>query len=586
MRERSRSLARAAILAPAVLLVAVLLPMAVGKAVGAAIVPPQNPASNISPSPGYDGPCAVAAGVTPACPAGLSTIDADRAIEGVGPVTLPSDFATLSAPEQVFVLANLERVDRGLLPIPALSATLDSYAQSGAEADTDPNFPPYVSDGGSNWAGGNIFSSDALWMYQDGWAGSATINGDCTSATASGCWGHRDNVLGTYSTPTLMGAGYTAGGEYGGSTTELFAGGDTTDAPSFSWSTVTPDLPVGISATAVNDDVLPGTSQQTALELWASGESMDVRLSVSGGGGTFSVNANGCNLAAGSSCEATVTFAPQSLGSYSATLNVSGPNGTQSIALTGLASLGYRIVGADGGLFTYGGASFLGSTGSIHLNRPIVGLADNAANGGYWLVASDGGIFSFGAPFFGSTGAIHLNRPIVGMAASPDGGGYWLVASDGGVFSFGDAGFLGSMGGSRLNAPIVGMAATPDGKGYWLVASDGGIFSFGDASFYGSTGGIHLNQPIVGMAATPDGRGYWLVASDGGIFSFGSAGFDGSTGGQRLNKPIVGLASTPDGEGYWLVGSDGGVFNFGDAGFYGSAGGLSLNAPAVGIVAG
>ncbi|MHB8219824.1 MAG: fibronectin type III domain-containing protein, partial [Acidimicrobiales bacterium] len=36
---------------------------------------------------------------------------------------------------------------------------------------------------------------------------------------------------------------------------------------------------------------------------------------------------------------------------------------------------------------------------------------------GYWLVASDGGIFSFGAArFYGSTGSMVLNRPIVGMA--------------------------------------------------------------------------------------------------------------------------------------------------------------------------
>ena len=67
------------------------------------------------------------------------------------------------------------------------------------------------------------------------------------------------------------------------------------------------------------------------------------------------------------------------------------------------------------------------------------------------------------------------------MAATPDGGGYWLVASDGGIFSYGDAAFFGSRGGQPLNKPIVGMAATPDGGGYWLVASDGGIFSYGDA---------------------------------------------------------------------------------------------------------
>jgi hypothetical protein len=86
------------------------------------------------------------------------------------------------------------------------------------------------------------------------------------------------------------------------------------------------------------------------------------------------------------------------------------------------------------------------------------------------------------------------------MASDPATGGYWLVASDGGVFSF-DAPFFGSMGGRPLNKPIVGMTATPDGKGYWFVASDGGIFSYGDAKFFGSMGGRPLNKPIVGMTA-------------------------------------------------------------------------------------
>ena len=84
--------------------------------------------------------------------------------------------------------------------------------------------------------------------------------------------------------------------------------------------------------------------------------------------------------------------------------------------------------------------------------------------------------------------------PVAGTGA-----GYWLVAADGGIFSFGDAAFHGSTGAIRLNQPIVGMAATPSGAGYWLVAADGGIFSFGDAAFHGSTGAIRLNQPIVGV---------------------------------------------------------------------------------------
>ena len=81
--------------------------------------------------------------------------------------------------------------------------------------------------------------------------------------------------------------------------------------------------------------------------------------------------------------------------------------------------------------------------------------------------------------FYGSTGNIALNRPIVGMAATPDGGGYWLVASDGGIFAFGDAHFYGSTGNIALNRPIVGMATSANVSGYWLSATDGGVFTSG-----------------------------------------------------------------------------------------------------------
>ena len=250
--------------------------------------------------------------------------------------------------------------------------------------------------------------------------------------------------------------------------------------------------------------------------------------------------------------------------------------------ITRLRAMGYSFVSICGAApvarpqvtatYPFGDAPAAGV--AVTSNLPLVGVA--APDGaGYWEVASDGGIFSFGdASFHGSMGGTPLNAPIVGMAGTPDGAGYWEVASDGGIFSFGDASFHGSMGGTPLNVPIVGMAGTPDGAGYWEVASDGGIFSFGDASFHGSMGGTPLNAPIVGMAATPDGAGYWEVASDGGIFSFGDASFHGSMGGTPLNAPIVGMAATPDGAGYWEVASDGGVFGFSSP-FYGSRAGLS-----------
>ena len=230
---------------------------------------------------------------------------------------------------------------------------------------------------------------------------------------------------------------------------------------------------------------------------------------------------------------------------------------------------GYYEVDTQGDVAAYGGAVCFGAMTGTPLTRPIVGMAIDPATGGYWLVATDGGIFSFNAPFFGSTGGMRLNRPIVGMSPDRDGGGYWLVATDGGVFSFGGAPFLGSTGNIELNQPIVGMAVDPATGGYWLVATDGGVFSFGGAPFLGSTGNIRLNRPIVGMAPLADGDGYRLIASDGGVFDF-NAPFYGSTGNISLNRPIVGGLGDPAGDGYWLIASDGGVFSF-NAPFLGSA---------------
>ncbi|HVA73428.1 MAG TPA: hypothetical protein VNF71_02535 [Acidimicrobiales bacterium] len=270
------------------------------------------------------------------------------------------------------------------------------------------------------------------------------------------------------------------------------------------------------------------------------------------------------------------------------TLVAIGTPGTakSAAATTTSGSPGYWLVASDGGVYGFD-APLYGSMRGQYLNKPVVGMAGTNSGLGYWLVASDGGVFTYGdAGFYGSTGNVRLNQPIVGMAADPATGGYWLVAADGGVFNFG-APFFGSTGNIRLNQPIVGMAATPDGLGYWLVAADGGVFNFGDAQFYGSTGNIRLNQAVVGMAADPagggSGGGYWLVAADGGIFNFGDAHYDGSTGAIKLNKPVTGMAATANGGGYWLVATDGGIFTFGNAPYLGSTGSHPGPAPVVGI---
>jgi hypothetical protein len=61
-------------------------------------------------------------------------------------------------------------------------------------------------------------------------------------------------------------------------------------------------------------------------------------------------------------------------------------------------------VADDGGVFAFGDAVFAGSnTGSVPtLDAPTVGMAADLPTGGYWLVAGNGGLFSYGAPFFGT----------------------------------------------------------------------------------------------------------------------------------------------------------------------------------------
>ena len=148
---------------------------------------------------------------------------------------------------------------------------------------------------------------------------------------------------------------------------------------------------------------------------------------------------------------------------------------------------------------------------------------------------------------------MHLNQPIVGMTATRSGRGYWLIARDGGVFSFGDARFYGSTGAIHLNQPIVGGVATPSGHGYWFVAADGGVFSFGDARFHGSTGAAHLTHAIVGMATARDGRGYLLLAANGTVYKFGSAAFYGSADRACQSTPAVAIATSRLSSGYWIA---------------------------------
>ncbi len=249
---------------------------------------------------------------------------------------------------------------------------------------------------------------------------------------------------------------------------------------------------------------------------------------------------------------------------------------------------GYWMVGSDGGIFNFGLAPFEGSTGSLKLQRPVVGISRTSSNSGYWLVASDGGVFAFNAPFVGSlpglglhpagSGLPHsLNQPIVGMVPSANDQGYYMVAADGGVFVFNST-FAGSCPGiGGCSGAAVAVAPDASGNGYWLVTSTGHIYSFGNAQYLGAPGS--QSSPITSMVRTPDGGGYYILDANGQVFAYGDATYHGglSPGAASGLNPTTAIFDTADGGGYWISTALGKVYPFGDAPADGDMSGSHLN---------
>ncbi len=190
-----------------------------------------NPAANIAPSPNFlqagqcsqngstwscSNPCLTSSMTWPAFANGsactnfiLQAIDNARAIEHLGPMTLPSNWYSLTTAQQLFVVADLERTARGLPPYLGINAALSAAAQRAAATGQDPAVAPGFAIGtdpqgypamGGAWSGGfSVLAADYMWMYDDGWGGSAaaTSNVACTSARAAGCWAHRDELIGS-----------------------------------------------------------------------------------------------------------------------------------------------------------------------------------------------------------------------------------------------------------------------------------------------------------------------------------------------------------------------------------------------------
>ena len=189
-----------------------------------------NPATDITPVPNFfhSGLCHAAGGSytcanpcvtraltwrqgasTPSCTNYvLAAINHARTRLGESPLTLPTNWARLTLSQQLFVIADLERVTAGYPAYLGLNATLSADARASAANRRDPgpargyplgNQPGGAPGIGAAWAGAfSVLAADYTWMYDDGWSGrgDTTANVLCFSETSVMCWGHRDSLLG------------------------------------------------------------------------------------------------------------------------------------------------------------------------------------------------------------------------------------------------------------------------------------------------------------------------------------------------------------------------------------------------------
>ena len=122
-------------------------------------------------------------------------------------------------------------------------------------------------------------------------------------------------------------------------------------------------------------------------------------------------------------------------------------------------------VGSNGLTVTFVGFGTCSLTPSVALGPNHFGATGNPesfpvqeASHGYWLVGlRRRHLLVRLGPFYGSMGGTPLQRPVVAITPTSTGNGYWLVASDGGIFSFGDSTYYGSLPGIGFHPAASGL---------------------------------------------------------------------------------------------------------------------------------
>jgi len=180
---------------------------------------------------------------------------------------------------------------------------------------------------------------------------------------------------------------------------------------------ITLAAPAGtILPSASSDYSVDGASVHTAtVSVGDSSVEVDSPVAIPGGS-TVSVAVSGViNPPAG-------TY-PASDFSVSTATDTGAQNPATGLTFAKPAPFGYRLVGADGGVFSFGDAGFYGSVPGLGIHiGDVVAAVPTPSGGGYWLFGADGGVFSFGdAPFYGSVPGlgIHIHDVVAAIGAVP-----------------------------------------------------------------------------------------------------------------------------------------------------------------------
>jgi len=143
-------------------------------------------------------------------------------------------------------------------------------------------------------------------------------------------------------------------------------------------------------------------------------------------------------------------------------------------------------------VFTFGDATFQGSTGAEPFDEPVVGIAPDPDGHGYWVADREGRVVPFGVPDLGSANRETEVRQGATVAIVPARTGYWLVQGESTVIDVSDSG-----------PRVLALQERLTGLGYWLGTVDGayGTLTRQAVMAFQKVQGLPVNGQVDGVTA-------------------------------------------------------------------------------------